>query len=121
MANREQRIDNARGGVAVRVYIQLTIQLELAWSERKRQENLRRHGFDFVDATRVFAGVTFTYEDDRLPYGERRFVTLGLLEGVVVSIVHTEIVEEGLHRIRVVSFRKATRREQAILFESLEN
>jgi len=38
-----------------------------------------------------------------------------------VSIVHTEIVEEERHRIRVISFRKATRREQAIFFESLEN
>jgi len=44
-----------------------------------------------------------------------------LLEGVAVSIAPTEIVEEGRHRIRVVSFRKATRREQAIFFESLEN
>jgi uncharacterized DUF497 family protein len=91
----------------------LTIQPELGWNERKRRENPRRHGFDFVDAARVFAGVTFTYEDDRLPCGERRFVTLGLLEGVAVSIAPTEIVEEGRHRIRVVSFRKATRREQA--------
>jgi uncharacterized DUF497 family protein len=99
----------------------LAIQLELAWSERKRRDNLRRHGLDFVDAAQVFAGVTFSCEDDRCAYGERRFVTLGFLEDVVVSIAHTEIVEEERHRIRVISFRKATRREQAIFFESLEN
>lgn len=103
------------------MYIQLAIRLELAWSERKRRDNLRRHGFDFVDAARVFAGVTFTYEDDRFAYGERRFVTLGFLGDVVASIAHTEIVEEGRHCIRVISFRKATRREQAIFFENLEN
>jgi hypothetical protein len=27
---------------------------------------------------RFFAGVTYTYEDDRLAYGEQRFITLGL-------------------------------------------
>jgi hypothetical protein len=99
----------------------LAIQLELAWSERKRRDNLRRHGLDFIDAAQVFVGATFSYEDDRFAYGERRFVTLGFLEDVVVSIAHTEIVEEQRHRIRVISFRKATRREQAIFLESLEN
>jgi uncharacterized protein len=43
-----------------------------------------------VDAPRVFHGATFTYEDDRFRYDERRFVTLGLLRGIPVSIVHTE-------------------------------
>jgi len=46
---------------------------------------------------------------------ERRFVTLGLLEGIPVSIVRTETKD----RIHVISFRKATKRETAILFENL--
>ena len=49
-------------------------------------------------------GPTYTYEDDRVDYSEQRFVTLGVLEGVVVSIVHTETPRQ----IRVISFRKAT-------------
>ena len=87
----------------------------ITWSERKRRLNLKKHGFDFVDAEEVFQGVTYTYEDDRFRYGEQRFVTLGLLRGNVVSLVHTE---EGDH-IHVISMRKATRRETAILFENL--
>ena len=51
---------------------------------------LKKHGFDFVDAEEAFQGVTYTYEDDRFSYAEQRFVTLGLLQGKVVSIVHTE-------------------------------
>jgi len=58
-----------------------------------------------VDAEKVFAGLTYTYEDDRFGYGERRFVTLGLLAGIPVSVVHTE---EDDH-IHLISFRKATR------------
>lgn len=70
---------------------------------------------DFVDCEEVFAGFTVTIQDDRFDYGESRFVTLGLLEGRVVSIVHTETEEI----IRIISARKATRREQNLFFESL--
>ena len=89
--------------------------MRFTWDEVKRKRNLKDHGFDFVDAKRVFEGATFTYEDDRFRYDEQRFVTLGLLEGVPVSIVHTETEE----RIHLISFRKATKRETAILFENL--
>jgi uncharacterized DUF497 family protein len=78
---------------------------------------LKAHGLDFVDAPRVFEGATFTFEDDRFPYGEQRFVTLGLLAGIPVSIVHTE----SEHEIRVISFRKATQRETQIYFGEIQD
>jgi uncharacterized protein len=87
------------------------------WSERKRRQNLDRHGFDFVDAPAVFEGLTFTFEDDRFDYLEQRYVTLGLLAGIVVSIVHTE----APHEIRIISFRKATIREQEIYFAQIRD
>jgi uncharacterized DUF497 family protein len=87
------------------------------WDEPKRRTNLRKHGFDFRDAEHVFEGVTYTYEDDRLAYDEERFVTLGLLRDIVVSIVHTE---QNAH-IHVISMRKATKREREIYFESLSD
>ena len=58
-----------------------------------------------------------TFEDDRLDYDEQRFLTLGFLDDVVVSIVHTE----SPLVIRIISFRRATRREEAILFQSLKD
>ena len=73
--------------------------MEFTWSEAKRDLNLKNHGLDFVDAVAVFEGLTFTFEDDRLSYGEQRFVTLGLLAGIPVSIVHTENENE----IRIIS------------------
>jgi hypothetical protein len=30
----------------------------LTWDEAKRRANLRKHGFDFVDAEEIFLGVT---------------------------------------------------------------
>ena len=91
--------------------------MEFTWSETKRAANLKAHGLDFVDAPRVFEGLTFTFEDDRYSYGEQRFVTLGLLAGFPVSIVHTE----SDHEIRVISFRKATNRETDIFFSKIQN
>jgi uncharacterized DUF497 family protein len=89
--------------------------MRYTWSEAKRRRNLREHGLDFAKTPVVFAGVTYTFEDDRLGYPEQRYVTLGLLVGVPVSIVHTETADE----IRIISFRKATRREVTIYFESI--
>ena len=89
--------------------------MEFTWNEAKRSMNLRQHGIDFIDAECVFEGLTFTFEDDRFGYGEQRFVTLGLLQDIPVSIVHTETDYE----IRIISFRKATKRETEILFQNI--
>lgn len=91
--------------------------MRFSWDERKRRLNLKEHGLDFVDTPRVFEGPTFTFEDDRFAYDEQRFVTLGFLAGMVVSLVHTE----SSSRIHVISFRKATRNEEAILFKNLQD
>ncbi|MBK6472957.1 MAG: BrnT family toxin [Betaproteobacteria bacterium] len=91
--------------------------MRFTWSERKRSVNLKEHGLDFVDAPRVFEGLTFTYEDDRFAYGEQRFISLGLLAGVPVSVAHTESDDE----IRIISFRKATGREARRYFNEVRD
>ena len=91
--------------------------MRFTWSERKRAINLKEHGLDFIDAPRVFEGLTFSYEDDRFAYGEQRFITLGLLAGVPVSIAHTESDDE----IRIISFRKATSRETRLFFDKVQD
>ena len=88
--------------------------MKFTWSDTKRESNLERHGIDFVDAPEIFAGATFTYEDDRFAYAEQRWVTLGLLKDIVVSVVHTE----SSIQIRIISIRKATRYEEALFFEN---
>ena len=88
-----------------------------SWSATKRAANLKAHGLDFVDASRVFEGATYTFEDDRFSYGEQRFVTLGLLAGIPVSVVHTG----SDHEIRIFSFRKASRREAQIYFDAIQD
>jgi uncharacterized protein (DUF4415 family) len=54
--------------------------VRFGWDEAKRKANIRKHGFDFVGAERVFDGYTVTVEDTRFQYDEQRFITFGILE-----------------------------------------
>jgi hypothetical protein len=89
--------------------------MKFMWDEAKRLNNVHKHGIDFIGCESIFAGLTLTMEDDRFDYGEQRFVTLGLLEGRVVVVVRTEANEV----IRIISTRKAKRREQALYFKGI--
>ncbi len=91
--------------------------IKFTWSEAKQKHNLHVHGLDFADVARVFCGFTFTFKDDRFPYPEQRFITLGFLADLAVSIAHTETENE----IHPISFRKATRREIDILVKHIQN
>jgi uncharacterized protein len=93
------------------------MNIEFTWSEAKCAANIAKHGLDFVDAPSVFDGVTYTFEDDRFSYNEQRYITLGLLAGVPVSVAHTE----NDHDIRIISFRKATKREAQIFHHAIQN
>ena len=82
------------------------------WDEAKAKSNYLKHGLDFRDAWRIFAGPTLTREDKRFAYGEMRFLTLGLLAEIPVCITHTH----HENTIRLISMRKATRREAEDFF-----
>ncbi len=89
--------------------------MQVEWDEAKCAENLHKHGIDFVGVEALFEGFTATIEDDRLDYGEQRFVTFGIMEGRVVAVVHTEQSDT----IRIISIRKATKREEQSYFSTI--
>jgi len=80
------------------------------WDEAKNRSNFAEHGLDFADAEEVFSGPCITFVDNRVEYGEPRLITLGALAGRIVVIAHTP---RG-NATRVISMRKASRREQEI-------
>jgi uncharacterized protein len=89
--------------------------MRFEWDEAKRQANIEKHGIDFADLEPLFDGETVIILDDRFDYGEYRFVTLGLLNGIVFVVVHTETDEV----IRIISARKATKYEEKRYFEEI--
>ena len=70
-----------------------------------------------MEKERIFAGDTVTLLDDRFKYGERRFLTLGMLKEKVVAIIHTETDEV----VRLISVRKASKNEENIYFKEVKN
>jgi uncharacterized DUF497 family protein len=89
--------------------------MKIIWDDDKRRTNIQKHGFDFADAATLLDSLTYTFEDARFAYGERRFITMGILRETVVVIAHTETARQ----IRIISMRKATKHEQTLYFENL--
>jgi uncharacterized protein len=86
-----------------------TTNVVYAWDEEKNRSNLRKHGIDFADAVLALEdGNAMTIDDD--VDDEERFVTLGTdaLNRLLV-VVYTWRGQD----IRVISARKATRRERS--------
>lgn len=79
------------------------------WDDEKADRNLRDHGLSFEDAVPVFLDpYRLEVEDDREDYGETRYYTIGMVNGVVLAVVFTWRED----RVRIISARKATRAEQ---------
>ncbi|QXP83618.1 BrnT family toxin [Methylococcus sp. ANG] len=89
--------------------------MDLEWDENKRLITLQSRGLDFADASIVFSGPVFEFEDTRRDYGEQRMICFGLLGDRLVSVVY---VEQSECR-RIISMRKANEREIKKIFERL--
>jgi hypothetical protein len=84
------------------------------WDETKRQANLRKHGVDFALVEHFEWEHAITFEDTRERYFEQRWVTFSYIGAQIFVLVFTE-PEDGV--TRVISLRRATKREQR-LYES---
>jgi len=89
--------------------------VNFTWDEPKRLANLAKHGLDFADAAKVFAGPTVLFEDNRFDYLEQRMIGVGLLDDLVVLIVHVESDET----IRIISMRKADGNETDLYYQNI--
>jgi len=82
------------------------------WDEAKAKTNERKHRVRFDDAVLVFADPYALIEQDRIEGGELRWQTIGTVGGIVLLMVAHTVREEGTDEIiRIISARKATRKE----------
>lgn len=88
------------------------------WDQQKNELNIRKHGFDFEDANKVFDLPVLVEIDKRVDYGEERWVGIGLLYERVVVVVYTEPSETI---VRVISLRKALSHEKKRYEQYLQN
>ena len=80
--------------------------MQYEWDEVKRQSNAQKHGIDFQEVEVFDWDSALVERSDRA--GEVRFVAVGYIDVRLCCIVFTE----RRTRIRVISLRRASRREE---------
>jgi uncharacterized DUF497 family protein len=89
--------------------------MEFEWDENKRQSNLSKHGIDFVRAVCIFNSPILEMEDNRYDYNESRLIAIGEANGVILFVVYT--IHGSIYRI--ISARRATKREQQQYYKNI--
>ena len=90
------------------------MRYDFEWDVRKAKTNMRKHGIGFERATTTFRDPhLLSIHDDEHSESEERWITMGLDEsGILLVLVHTfEKVLIDSARIRIISARKATKKE----------
>ena len=84
--------------------------MTFSWDDRKERENRRKHGISFEEAATVFGDpFSITIYDPLHSQDEDRFVILGMSnKNRLLVVIHTERGD----KIRIISARKATKKER---------
>lgn len=83
--------------------------MNFEWDDSKNRQNIEKHGIGFEQAVKIFDGLTLCRADDRFDYGERREISIGLIDRTVaIVVVHTD--RNGT--CRIISARQANRKER---------
>ena len=90
--------------------------MNYVWDKRKGRGNVARHGIAFEDATRIFEGPTLERVDDRFDYGESRIYAIGVVDGLEITLIYTDVSETER---RVISAWRAERHERTAYWQSL--
>jgi len=77
------------------------------WDEEKRQQNLLKHGIDFLYAAQIFEDDVVKIVDDRQDYGETRYLAVGTVASELFAVVYTLRGDV----IRLISARRARKKE----------
>lgn len=87
------------------------------WDAAKARSNLVKHRISFEEATTIFLDErALTAHDPDHSVSEDRFVTTGMSNQTrILTVVHADREE----RIRIISARRATRRERMMYEEEL--
>jgi uncharacterized DUF497 family protein len=86
------------------------------WDPKKARRNIRLHGISFKDAAGIFEGPTLETVDDRFEYDEVRVYAVGLVNGIEITVVYTDVSPAER---RIISAWRAERHEREAYWKSL--
>jgi uncharacterized DUF497 family protein len=92
--------------------------MKFEWNSKKNEINIRERGIDFADAQEMFEHDLLVMQDTRKNYGESRYIGVGYIQGRLMVTVFTK---RSLNTVRIISLRKANKREQAKFKASIQN
>jgi uncharacterized protein len=85
--------------------------LVFEWDHRKAKGNLRKHGVSFDEACTVFDDLgAKIFPDEVHSNGEEREIIVGY--SILDRVLLVSFTERFMDRVRIISARKATPREQ---------
>ena len=91
--------------------------MDYEWDARKAKGNLVKHGVDFADAAIALEDENaLTIEDQ--DHDEVRFKTLGM--GPYLNVLYVVHMEVSANCIRIISARKADKKEMKYYFQGLD-
>jgi uncharacterized DUF497 family protein len=90
---------------------------DFEWDPEKEARNVRDRELDFATASEIWNGHVIERVDDRRDYGEIRIIAFGKVNDRLMAVLYTR---RGLRR-RIISARKANRREQRRFETELDN
>jgi len=112
------RVEPRRSGLVNRTFAESVASASLLyyislvrfdWDPRKAASNVRKHGVSFEEAQTAFDDKLGAYYPDGLHDG--RFILIGYSKRQrLLYVVHAEVTVDA---IRIISARKATKREKA--------
>lgn len=89
------------------------------WDEDKDRINVEKHCISFQEAIEIFQYPYLTKIDARKDYGEKRIISIGIIDQevvVVLVVVHTKRET----KTRIISARKANSKERKLYHEYIE-
>jgi len=90
--------------------------MNFEWDEAKNQANLLKHGIDFEAAITIYDYFVYTFQDKRANYGEDRFVSIGTVAGLEITVIYTPRGESR----RIISARRSRHGERRKYYDERE-
>ena len=91
--------------------------LSFEWDSEKANKNVKKHGISFEEAGLIFQDNSLIEFYDRAhSIDEKRIIAIGMVNEIL-SVVYTERHEST---IRLISARKATKKEEVMYYEQFD-